>query len=330
MKVRRRFLLALMASVLLHLGIVTGPGWILPSLEDWLGRKPAPALDAWLVKAEAPEQKSAPTPRVRPKPAPTAPQARGDTTVMPIPVPEAQSEAPAAEPEREESTESRVSEGDVLEESHQILIRYSVTRGTGGFVVGESLYEFRNDGRTYFLRSEMGTTGLARLFKSVHVLHSSEGDVIDGHLRPREFRVERNGRAAEWAWFDWESGRVTLSEGDRSFPLEAGIQDMLSVFGELSLTPIDGSTISLPVVTGRKIDRYEFTVVGEETLATPMGDQRALHMRTRGRGEKATEVWLGLDQARLPLRIRHVDGDGEVFDQTAGSVEITTSTERPH
>ena len=53
MKIRRRFLLALLASLMLHLGVISGPGWHLPVLDDveeqttldaHLGAPPKPAM----------------------------------------------------------------------------------------------------------------------------------------------------------------------------------------------------------------------------------------------------------------------------------------------
>jgi len=167
------------------------------------------------------------------------------------------------------------------------------------------------------------------LFKRVDVVHTSTGDVVNGNLRPREFTIERDGQVAESAAFDWIEGQeVWLKE--RHFPLEPGTQDMLSLFCELSLMPVDGPSLSIPVVTGKKVERYEFAVLGEETLATPMGDQPAVHLRYRGEGSETTDVWLGLHFARLPIRIRYVDRKGELFDQVANSVEVETDTEKPH
>jgi hypothetical protein len=337
MKVRRRFLLALMASMLLHLGIVTGPGWLVPSLDDLLRHNQSPPLDAWLVRsADRPVSAPKPRPRSKPKAERSAPSA-GPVVAPPMPVAEPE---PMPAPERERSTEAPVDDnqqaGAVDGNSTTVefalyghlWIRYSVSRGEGGFVIGQAVQEFRSDGGAYYLRSATETTGLVRLFKRVDLIHSSAGQVVNGHLQPREFRIERDGAAGETAIFDWPQGKVWL--GERHFDLEPGAQDMLSMFCELALIPIDGPTVSLPVVTGKKVERYQFTVIGEETLATPMGEQPTLHLRTQGAGSERTDIWLGYNFARLPLRIRHVDRKGEVYDQVAGSIEIDPLTERPH
>jgi hypothetical protein len=332
MKVRRRFLLALMASLLLHLGVVVGPGWYLPSLDDLFGRKPAPRFDAWLVRATDPAMPKA-QPKRTAKPRPAQPESRPGTTVDPhAPVPEPSPDTtPVTEaPPDEAPTVTEGAEPAVPVIFTHVRIRYAVTMGKGGMEIGQAIQEFRNDGSAYLLVSMTETTGLARLFKRVNLLHTSEGTIVSGRLQPREFRIEREGKGSEWARFDWEQGEVMLSEREQVFALEPGTQDMLSMFCELALTPIDGSSVFLPVVTGKKVERYEFTVVGIEKLDTPMGPQQTMHLRNQREGSESTDVWLGIDYGRLPVRIRHVDRKGEVFDQIAGSIEIDTSTESPH
>ncbi len=203
--------------------------------------------------------------------------------------------------------------------------------GEKGFVIGRSLHELRHDNVTYTLRSTTETTGLAGLFKPIKLIHISEGDVDDAGLRPREFRIERNGVTDERATFDWAGGRVRLPTRGREFPLEPGAQDMLSMFCQLAVLPITGATVAMPVVTGKKVERYEFAVIGEEKVMTGQGEVSAMHLRTQAAtGTEATEVWLGLNQSRLPVRIRHTDRKGDVFDQVADLIEFGTDMGDAH
>jgi hypothetical protein len=203
--------------------------------------------------------------------------------------------------------------------------------GESGFVIGRSLHELRHDNRTYTLRSTTETTGLAGLFKPIKLVHISEGDIDSGGLRPREFRIERNDVADERAGFDWSAGLVRLPTRGREFPLEVGTQDMLSMFCQLALLPIKGATVVMPVVTGKKVERYEFAVLGEEGVATGLGEMAAIHLRTQAvTGVEATEIWLGLSVSRLPVRIKHTDRKGDVFDQVADLIELGTQKGDAH
>jgi hypothetical protein len=171
------------------------------------------------------------------------------------------------------------------------------------------------------------TIGVFGLLRPAKITNVSEGEVVDGGIRPRRFKVERSSGKNESAALDWESGLVKGS-GGREFTLEPGTQDLLSMFCQLSLLPIDGPVVSLPVVTSKRVERYDFEVLGEETINTPRGPRPTLHLRNRQpNGKEATEIWIGLEDARLPVKIRHVDRRGDMFEQVAASIEYEEKME---
>jgi negative regulator of sigma E activity len=137
-----------------------------------------------------------------------------------------------------------------------------------------------------------------------------------------EFWNRRDNGKGDAGHFDWAAGLARLDNG-RQYPLEAGTQDLLSMFGQLALMAIDGNGLSMPVATGKKVERYDFAWVGEERIDTPRGERPALHLRNRSpNGKEATEIWLGLDEGRLPIKIRHIDRRGDIFDQVAERIEF--------
>jgi hypothetical protein len=209
----------------------------------------------------------------------------------------------------------------------RVRIHYAVTMGESGFVIGETTQDLRHDGTAYSLRSIAETTGLAGLIRPARVENVSAGDVVNGALRPREFRIERSNGKNESARFDWDQGRVTLS-GGREFALEAETQDMLSMFCQLAVMPTAGGLVSLPVVTGKKVERYDFQVLGQQEIETPRGERMTIHLRTApATGTEATDVWLDLADSRLPVKIRHVDRRGDVFEQIADRIDYEAEME---
>jgi hypothetical protein len=205
-------------------------------------------------------------------------------------------------------------------------LRYVITRGEGGFVIGQAIHSWEHDGFRYRLKSLTETTGLAAVFKPAQVFQSSQGEVTDDGLRPGEFRHERAGGI--------DTGELRLA-GAASSPMapaakrsSAGTQDMLSMYYQLVLlAPVSG-TLEMPIATGRKLENYRFEVLGEEVLALKSGDRRALHVRTRS-GDDTIELWLRIGPggaARgLPLKIRFIDRKGEIFDQVADEPETPQS-----
>jgi hypothetical protein len=338
MKLRKPFLFALAASIALHLVVISGPGWYVPTMDDLLFPDEGPPLEARLVAQ--PRLSAVPSARPKPKkprPAPAKPAPLSDAAKVSRGSTAPEIENPAPAPVAEAADAAKAEEAIPPVESvpaivapvpqHIALpkfvrIRYQVTMGENGFIVGSAMQELRHDDATYSLRSSAETTGIVWLFRPAKIVNLSEGEIVAGALRPRDFRVERSNGKNESAHLDWETGQATLSNA-RQFTLEPGTQDMLSMFGQLALMTIDGDVVSLPVVTGKKVERYDFAVLGEERIMTPRGERMALHLRNRQPDSKeGTEVWLGLDDARLPIKIRHVDRRGDLFDQVAERIEF--------
>ena len=82
-----------------------------------------------------------------------------------------------------------------------------------------------------------------------------------------------------------------------------------------------GETLAL--ATGKKYGLYRLEVIGEETLELPVGTMRTLHLRAPG--VNTTELWLAYDYLMLPVKIRHLDPQGESLVQVA--TEILMSPE---
>ncbi len=336
MKVRRRFLLALLASLMLHLAVISGPGWSLPDLDAPVD---GPPLDARLAPPSRPapvaravpvarpaEKRRAPAPQPAKPPKLSGGNTPAETPAAPDAVPPRPAEE-AATPAESMSAPPAAAEPMPLAAPKDIAlpkfarIRYDVHWGEGGMIVGRAEQRLHQDGMGYRLASSAETTGLVGLFRSAKIANVSEGEIAEGGLRPRWFRVERSNGRNEWLLFDPDAGRVTGS-GGRDFALAPGTQDPLSMFVQLALVPREGPIVSLPVVTGKRIERYDFEMLGEEWLETPRGAFRTLHLRNRQtEGKEATEIWLGLDHFSLPLKIRHTDRRGDTFEQIAASIE---------
>lgn len=204
-------------------------------------------------------------------------------------------------------------------------MRYVITRGEGGFVIGQAVHSWDHDGFTYRLKSMTETIGLAAVFKPVQVFQSSQGEVTADGLRPREFRHERAG-SIDTADFDWT--RRVVRYAAREDSIVAGTQDMLSMYYQLVLLAPQSGVIEMPIATGRKLEIFRLEVLGEETLTLPGGERRALHVRTRSSND-TIELWLrtGADAASrgLPLKIRFIDRRGDIYDQIADDLDSAKS-----
>ncbi|MCX7174182.1 MAG: DUF3108 domain-containing protein [Proteobacteria bacterium] len=332
---QQRLTAALLFSLLLHLTMLGAPGWMLPTLDDPLDTEPQSQIEAHLSNDTV---RKVPVPAARPPPvmrrqksslAPVATQPSSaeqgvEHPAASPPLPQAQAQAPdTAEPKPAVVAPAvpATPESPLPRHGH---IRFAITRGDQGFVIGQSLHRWSHDGKTYIVSNVTETTGLAALFKPVQVTQTSAGDITEEGLRPREFRTGKNGVAGDTARFDWNPMTLALSAGNpREVALKPGAQDMLSMFYQLSAkypwVPRDRNEVM--VATGRKFERYAFEVLREEPLPTRLGELRTLHLRTAA-GVEAIDIWSALDLRGLPVKIRYTDREGESFDQIAEEIEF--------
>lgn len=317
------FAVALLASALIHAAALIGPGWALPgpnesdapaAIEAVLA-KPAPAAEAVPVAKPTPRP---PAERPRPRPVAAAAPAVAATASAPAAMPPVAAAAqPAAEP----------SLAPPVPLPHSALpgrgrVRYVITRGENGFVVGQTVHTWEHDGLAYKAQSLAETTGLAALFKPARVVQTSVGELTAEGLKPHEFRHERVA-GLDSASFDW--ARRVVAYGGSEEGIAPGTQDMLSMYYQVVLLAPQSGALDVPIATGRKLESFRIEVLGEVSLALPAGERRALHLKTRS-GNDSIEMWLavgaGADRRGLPLKIRFTDRKGEIFDQTAQDIDI--------
>jgi len=327
--------LALMASALMHVAALVGPAWSLPEFGE---TDSPPPLDAVLVapKTETPSVAVKPvtppppkTVKEKSRASPVAAAASNDAvspapTFVPVAVAES-SPPPAAEAE---PVLAQAPKPVLIALPAKGRVRFTITRGEGGFVVGQSTHSWEQDGFTYSLRSVTETTGIAAVFKPARVVQESRGDVLADGLRPVEFRHERKG-GIDTASFDWDK-RVVSYVG-REDPVAPGAQDMLSMYYQAVLNVAEAQrsqSLPLTIATGRKLERYRFDVVAEEDLSTKFGTHRTLHLSTKN-GNDTIELWIAIDTpatparfVALPLKIRFIDRKGEIFDQLAEESDV--------
>jgi hypothetical protein len=77
------------------------------------------------------------------------------------------------------------------------------------------------------------------------------------------------------------------------------------------------------MTNGRKIENYRYDLAGTETLDTPLGKLKTLHLvKHRDPGENATEVWLAADRNLFPVKLLIVENDGSKFEQVITRLDI--------
>ena len=317
------FVAALLASLGIHAAALFGTDVELFGGGD----EPAP-LRAELqapppaAPGKAPEPKSAPKPR--PKLAKAAPIAIPADTPAETPAPAGA--APASDAPAPAAPAVEPAPAKPLLPARGTM-RFAIYYGTQGFQIGraEHNWEFTEDGR-YRLTGMTETSGLAALIKPLVFENESSGRLVASGLQPERYSTRKNGKDVnENADFDWSAAQVRLARTGAVQPIGPGAQDILSLNYHLAYLkrPDAGSTVG--VVTGKKFDRFALDSLGEEELDLPAGHFRTLHLRTTG--DTVTDIWIALDRYRLPVKIRHTDKKGDIFEQVA--TEIGTKESAP-
>ncbi|MDO8346461.1 MAG: DUF3108 domain-containing protein [Rugosibacter sp.] len=322
-------LIAFVTSAAIHAAALLGPGWALP---DWSRDEATSALEAQLVMprpashpvtAEAvapPEHKPLPhpprhlpraaaAPPVEAAPEDATPLAGASTASTAPPV--AVSPAPTFDPAAVLAAQGRV--------------RYIITRGEGGFVVGQSVHTWQRSGSAYMLESVTETTGIAALFKPARIVQQSRGEITAAGLQPHAVHQE-DKKGTRDAVLDWTTRQITAA--DLSAALPEGTQDMLSMNYQLAwqlaaLPPGSAppAVIALPIITRRAIETYRFEFVDAADMAYNQRSFHTLRYRTKN-GADIIELWFAPELRGLPLQIRFIDRKGEIFDQRADSIDL--------
>lgn len=186
-----------------------------------------------------------------------------------------------------------------------ISISYQIT---SAFADGRAVYSWEREGDSYRISGEAEAEGFFTLFLEGQIQQESRGTVSDLGLRPDSFVETRPNNVREGLEFDWRARQVKLFRGDDSkmSELTENTVDWLSMIFQLAHTPPGGETTSLQVFTQRKMYRFRLQVLGVERIEIPLGSVRALHLRHADPGDsrEVVDVWLGLEQHNLPVKLR--------------------------
>jgi hypothetical protein len=202
------------------------------------------------------------------------------------------------------------------------VIRFAIFKESLGIQIGraEHRWEFHEDG-SYRLNGVTETSGIAAIFKPVRLEIESKGKMVAGGLQPDTFRSFKNGKDAnENADFSWPTAAVALSRDGSVRPISPGTQDILSLNYQLAYLGKLAEGASIGVVTGKKYERYALDSLGEEDIEVPAGKFHTLHLRVMT--DNVTEIWIALDDTRLPVKIRFTDKKGESFEQVATEIGL--------
>jgi len=191
-----------------------------------------------------------------------------------------------------------------------------------GLALAEMTDTLRVSPGAYELVSNAKGVGIvALLARGQSIRRESRGGIGEAGLAPRSFTEQRGDNYKLSADFDWRAREVVLTnaQGERSKePLAGAAQDRLSFPYQLAFAPgAPPAEFSVQVADGRHLTAYAFRLVGTETVTTGLGEIKALHYtKVLSGNDTAFDLWLGLEQQLLPVRVSYADKDGARFEQS--------------
>jgi uncharacterized protein DUF3108 len=190
-----------------------------------------------------------------------------------------------------------------------------------GLKLAEMTDTLKVDGTAYELVSKATGVGIvAVLARGQSIRRESRGVVGPGGLAPQSFVEQRGENYRLTAEFDWSTREVVMTnaQGERSRErVPASTQDRLSFPYQIAFVRgAPPSEFKVAVADGKHVTQYAFRLVGTETVSTGMGDLKALRYTKILSGDDTPfDIWLGIDQQLLPIRVTYADKGGAHFEQ---------------
>lgn len=246
--------------------------------------------------------------------------AQAASAAAPAPVATASAPVPAASasgPAAALSVASAVAPG--FEWPPSTRLDYVLTGNYRGEVNGSARVQWIRQGQRYQVQVDVlvGPSVAPLVARRM----TSEGSIGAGGLAPRRYEEETSTLFGQprRRGLSFEPDRIVLDRGTAEpWP---GVQDTASQFVQLTwlfttqpqLLKV-GQALEFPLALPRRIDRWHYDVVAEETLYTRVGELRTFHVKPRREstrpGELTAELWFAPTLQYLPVRIliRH-EGD---------------------
>ncbi|NGZ82856.1 DUF3108 domain-containing protein [Duganella aceris] len=196
---------------------------------------------------------------------------------------------------------------------------------------GAATMAWHTDGGRYQASVEAGVSLLVTRLNLL-VLRS-EGAIDDFGIAPVTATEKRARRAETATHFNRDTGTISFSASERSYPLLVGAQDKATVpfqLGGIGRADINqfGGDIDIQVGEEKEATVFRFQLVGEEELDTKLGKLVTWHL-TRppkpGTYSSQLDIWLAPGMNWYPVQIRNTEKNGALTTQTVSHITMTES-----
>lgn len=154
-----------------------------------------------------------------------------------------------------------------------------------------------------------------------------------GFLIPQEYTYERKvlGKKREaHLTFDWQQKQVTNAVQDSTWrmALPDVALDKLGYQLQLRKDLINSRDIgAYEIADGGRLKTYQFAILGEEIVDTPLGKFNAIQVkRIRKNNKRTTHIWLAKDWDYLIVKLQQTEKGGKAYEINLSSATVGDQT----
>lgn len=198
-------------------------------------------------------------------------------------------------------------------------------RHSGITLDGSALVQWQADEGKYQLSVESRAMLLGKIQSS-----SSAGAIDAYGLVPATATEKRFRKSATTVTFNRDSGMLSFSASEQTYPLKGGEQDRASITWQLvgnaraaAKKFRTGSNWPYFVAGRSEAHPWNFKVGKIEKIATPLGTVDAVkvaRLLPTGSDEQQLDIWLAPSLEWYPVKIRFAEADGEFIEQTLQTI----------
>ncbi len=175
----------------------------------------------------------------------------------------------------------------------------------------------QQDDGFYHFRSESHTVGLVSLFRDDQIIEESTWELENGVIKAVFYKYLHTGRKKQrnvTVDFDWKRNQIINSVNGSSWemPFKPGTLDKL-LYQYLIMLDLESNKLPLSyiIADGGKEKIYDFELLGEEVIKTPLGDLQTLKItQHKLNSDVQTTLWCAKDINYLPVKVEHIEHDG--------------------
>jgi len=191
---------------------------------------------------------------------------------------------------------------------------YKVSRN--GTDIGVRTHSLQLKDGHYIYKANMHATGFASLFKSGEITEVSQWQLNNDVITPLRYEYQDTDKEKRHAQleFNWENNLVINKVGKKPWKMSIpkGTQDKFSYMIALMQDLEHGKQIiEYKIADGGHLKTYQFKVLKNEIITTPVGEFNTIKLQCirTGKKNRVTYLWLLPEKHYLPIKIERHKGD---------------------